>query len=1113
MPKLTLPPVLPIALVALLGLFPVLNADIVINEYMASNGQFAPDEDGDFEDWIELYNRGDTTVNLEGYGLTDDPSQPFRWTFGRVILAPGEFLIVWASGKDRQPTRGNLHTNFSISSAGEPLQLTEPDNRVADFVPSHPVPRDISRGRQPDGTGTWVYFDEPTPGESNTTRGYDEILDPPVFSHASGFHTEPFDLILSHPDPDVTIVYTTDGSAPGTEHLDGTPYPYKHSYPQDPGDPVGDLLEREIRSHAYAAPLPIADRTGESAVIAPLRSTFERERGSYFRYEYMQHADVESFYKGTVIRAQAVREDSLPSAFETRHYYFRDGDLPRFTLPVMSFAISENDMFDYHRGIYTAGETFDNWRQNNPNSGVSPGHPANHHRRGRQWEYPTHVTWFDASGEPQLAQNMGWRIHGGWGRAQPRKFLRLYARNAYGEPTFGYPYLDDFPKMTDFTRLLLRSGDAHINYLADVISRGVLRATTAGVQKSQPVIQFINGEYWGLMFLLERIDRYFVADNYGVDPDNVIMINGPTGRGRNSDVQEGDLSELELYRELFDHINPDASGRRRDYTPDYDWVAERLDIDSYIDYYMSFLVVNNGDWGGWKHFRFWRVREPDGTPYGDGRWRMIVWDFDGGGRNDNYPDPGSRNNARDMVERAIDPAGSGPGFGNRPEHTAMIRGLLNHPTFHDRFINRFADSLNTFFSHDRVTRIADWEADRIAAEVDEHFERWGDTGVRDGAAVWHEFADQRPGHVRSHLRRHFRAGADATVHLDLTDRDGGYIRLNTVEINPDTPGVPETTYPWNGVYFQNVPITVTAIPAESHRFAGWLEQPGVFDESLTVDPVDGMQLTAIFEELPERDLLHYWNFNDTGSLTAPAYSTIDGAALEADLAAASELTHATGQGFAAANARFSDDAGSHLRLNNPIGSTLTLHLPTTGHEALSLRYETRRSGQGAGVQHLDYSLDGEAFEPLQSIQIQNSDPAVVAVDLRSIPGAEDNPDFAVRITFQDGAGGTAGNNRFDNVTLEGVPTRLRSVFHRSEGTVNFGHGWKWNGLGYLYDAHYPFVYSFGLEDWIYVVGDSEASYCFWSYAREQWAWTGREHYPEYLILSGDSSGSWSGANP
>ncbi len=138
---------------------------IAINEIVASNASGLADEDGDTEDWIELYNYGTEAVSLEDWGLSDDYDNPFRWVFpAGVVIEPGAFLLVWASGKDRDDPEGELHANFRIASAGEEVLLTDPLGNRVDKIPPTAIPTDISCGRWPDGTGEWLFFDQPTPG-------------------------------------------------------------------------------------------------------------------------------------------------------------------------------------------------------------------------------------------------------------------------------------------------------------------------------------------------------------------------------------------------------------------------------------------------------------------------------------------------------------------------------------------------------------------------------------------------------------------------------------------------------------------------------------------------------------------------------------------------------------------------------------------------------------------------------------------------------------------------------------------------------------------------------------------------------------------------------------
>jgi hypothetical protein len=238
-------------LLALIWVFPS-EAQIVINEIQASNGSTLFDEDGDAEDWIELYNAGRETVNLSGYGLSDDYDNPFRWIIPDVPIQPGEYLIIWASGKERSLPSGQLHTNFSISSSGEEIVLTTPGGEQADEIPPIPIPRDNSYGRYPDGTGDFYFFTDPTPGSQNSGERYRKLLEPPQFSHEGGQYTSSFQLTLSA-DDDTAIYYTTDGTTPtewngifynGPISISGSRMIRAKSFAEG-------ALESEVKTHIY----------------------------------------------------------------------------------------------------------------------------------------------------------------------------------------------------------------------------------------------------------------------------------------------------------------------------------------------------------------------------------------------------------------------------------------------------------------------------------------------------------------------------------------------------------------------------------------------------------------------------------------------------------------------------------------------------------------------------------------------------------------------------------------------------------------------------------------------------------------------------------------------
>ncbi|WP_177765808.1 choice-of-anchor I family protein [Flavobacterium sp. I3-2] len=210
------------------------------------------------------------------------------------------------------------------------------------------------------------------------------------------------------------------------------------------------------------------------------------------------------------------------------------------------------------------------------------------------------------------------------------------------------------------------------------------------------------------------------------------------------------------------------------------------------------------------------------------------------------------------------------------------------------------------------------------------------------------------------------------------------------------------------------------------------------------------------KELQAQSLIHYWNFNSNSSIssiTTPNVSIASPSSISYTLGATTEFAFAngTGQNFDLLNlnARNSDVAGTHLRFNNPIGGALIFSLSTLGYENPVVKFATRRSGSGAGTQTWSYSVDGNTFTTFQTIYPNDGDPTLQTLDFSSLPLADNNPNFKLKVEFSEGNGGTVGNNRFDNFTLEAfllgsspTPTPKISlqnqlyVFNEDAGTVN-----------------------------------------------------------------------------
>ena len=151
----------------------LLAGNFVISEFVASNTSTVADEDGQFNDWIEVHNTSASPAGVGGYSLTDDPALPRKWVFPNVTVPGNGYLLVFADGKDRRPADGSrLHANFSLNGDGEYLALFEPNGTTVatQLAPAYPNQgADVSYGTDPASPGgaTWRYFATPTPGAAN----------------------------------------------------------------------------------------------------------------------------------------------------------------------------------------------------------------------------------------------------------------------------------------------------------------------------------------------------------------------------------------------------------------------------------------------------------------------------------------------------------------------------------------------------------------------------------------------------------------------------------------------------------------------------------------------------------------------------------------------------------------------------------------------------------------------------------------------------------------------------------------------------------------------------------------------------------------------------------
>ena len=183
-----------------------------INEYMASNSSVIQDEDGDYSDWMELYNPTGNLINLLNFAISDDIDNPRKWIFPNVDIEAGGYLVVFASDKDK--TSGELHTNFKISASGEELVLTNNEGQIINNIDPTPMQSNTSLGRSLTDPSQWLFFTTSTPGGPNNTEGFTAFSESPTFSVVGGFYSSSISLELSTVSGSNEVYFTTDGSDP-----------------------------------------------------------------------------------------------------------------------------------------------------------------------------------------------------------------------------------------------------------------------------------------------------------------------------------------------------------------------------------------------------------------------------------------------------------------------------------------------------------------------------------------------------------------------------------------------------------------------------------------------------------------------------------------------------------------------------------------------------------------------------------------------------------------------------------------------------------------------------------------------------------------------------------
>jgi len=499
-----------------------------------------------------------------------------------------------------------------------------------------------------------------------------------------------------------------------------------------------------------------------------------------------------------VIRARVFKKDSLPGPTITQTYFINE----KFTLPVVSIATDPVNLWDNKIGIYVRGErglaTYPYWESNFL----------------QKWERPCSIEFYQPNGKLGFHLDAGVRTAGTTSLGNPVKSLSIRTRTKYGTDWINYKIFDDMP-LDKFKSFILRaSGD---DWASTIFRDAMIQEVIKGqmdidIHNYRPVIVFINGSYWGIHYLVEKIDRFFLSAHHGVDPKQIdLLVYLPDPEKRRSPYLAMDGDEKN-FLELLDFIKTHNMALKEN----YQYVKSKIDINEYINYQIAEIYIANADWPG-GNVKLWRPRTKEG------KWRWILYDTDiGFGLYFDY--------TSDMITYAT--AEDSIAWGNPPEATFLFRKLLENTEFKNEFIQRFASYLNTTFHPERVIRIINLKQAEIEPEMPRYIEKWKNhisefRNMKFPSTMqeWKKnvegmriFARERPSYIRQHIIEKFKLSGTANLTVKIINPGMGKIFINNVPITGDN---------FTGIYFKDIPIILNAVPNQGYRFAGW---QGTFQE-------------------------------------------------------------------------------------------------------------------------------------------------------------------------------------------------------------------------------------------------------------------------------------------
>lgn len=508
----------------------------------------------------------------------------------------------------------------------------------------------------------------------------------------------------------------------------------------------------------------------------------------------------------TVVRARTFNNEKLPGKIVTRTYIISE----QTSLTTLSIAAFPYTLWDNKLGIFE--------RQ----------------MKGR--EVPISLEYFEPGGEKGFKVNAGLRLSGQASFQYPQKPITIELEERFGDEQINYEVFDD-RDVQNYSAIYLRNSgtpDNRHTMFRDALQHSlIINRMDLDCQAYKPVTTYINGKYWGIYNLREKINGDYLAYLHNIDPFNI-------------DLLEYDFNSvpviIEGNSEDYNNFLEYVANNDLNIPANYEYVKSQMDINEYLNYMITEIYCDNINWLN-TNVKWWRERSESG------KWRWILLDMDWGfGTEYGWFTSHYTNNTIAM-------ATSQPGtlLQNYMWSTVLFRSLLANTEFRSNFIQRFSGYLNTTFKTERVLGIFDSIKSSINDEMIKHIDRWNDnpdyiiyesppimnmSEWNNNVSVMRTFAENRTAYQKQHIIDFFGLRGMLNLELKTSHPDAGRIIVNNVDMPLDS----------TLQYFKGAPVTLVAVPNVGYKFKGW---EGIFDQgqdSISVKLNNDAVITAVFEE-------------------------------------------------------------------------------------------------------------------------------------------------------------------------------------------------------------------------------------------------------------------------